>query len=79
MVGDEHFQWLLVALTITCLLSTPEQLGVMTERLMLSVGVCCILRYVFALGEAQDRKALSYLQTGQQLVLHLPSPHFPVP
>ncbi len=56
-----------------------SSLGVMIESFKLSVCVCHIIRSVFALGEAQDLKELSYLQTGQQLVLHLPSPHFPVP
>lgn len=36
-------------------------------------------RSVLPLSEAQDHKALSYLQTGQQLVLHFSSTHFPVP
>lgn len=45
----------------------------------LCVCVCATLRHVFALRETPERKALSYLQTGQQLVLHLPTPHLPVP
>lgn len=48
-------------------------------RIDFFLRVCRTPRSVFAVGEAHDRKALSHLQTGQQLVLYLPSPHFPVP